>query len=125
VGNWYRVTKKINGRLYDYWQRTHRVGKSVKTENKYIGPASAWSCAPWHAASRSSTSCRTSKKERALLAGVTSQVSFDLDHDLAQVVVSRSCRGTILLRCRTLLVQICGSWKPVRRMIMPEQIRFP
>ncbi len=36
---WYRVTKRINGRLYDYWQRTYRVGKSVKTENKYIGPA--------------------------------------------------------------------------------------
>jgi hypothetical protein len=36
---WYRVTKKINGRFYDYWQRTYRVGKSVKTENRYIGPA--------------------------------------------------------------------------------------
>ena len=35
----YRVTKKINGRFYDYWQRTYRVGKSVKTENRYIGPA--------------------------------------------------------------------------------------
>jgi hypothetical protein len=40
VGNWYRVTKRISGRLYDYWQRTYRVGKVVKTENKYIGPAS-------------------------------------------------------------------------------------
>jgi hypothetical protein len=39
VGDWYRVTKKIHGRLYHYWQRTTRVGKSVKTENKYIGPA--------------------------------------------------------------------------------------
>jgi hypothetical protein len=39
MGNWYKVTKRINGRLYDYWQRTYRVGKSVKTENKYIGPA--------------------------------------------------------------------------------------
>ena len=37
--NWYKVTKRINGRFYDYWQRTHRVGKSTKTENKYIGPA--------------------------------------------------------------------------------------
>jgi hypothetical protein len=36
---WYRVTKKINGRFYDYWQRTFRVGKSVKTENRYIGPS--------------------------------------------------------------------------------------
>jgi hypothetical protein len=35
---WYKVTKKINGRLYDYWQKTYRVGKSVKTLNKYIGP---------------------------------------------------------------------------------------
>lgn len=38
---WYRTTKKINGHLYDYWQRTYRVGKSVKTENKYIGPSGA------------------------------------------------------------------------------------
>jgi hypothetical protein len=37
---WYRVTKKIKGRLYDYWQRTYRVGRSVKTENRYIGPSS-------------------------------------------------------------------------------------
>src|SRR5262245_34456283 len=36
---WYRVTKKIKGRLYDYWQPTYRVGKSVKTENRYIGPS--------------------------------------------------------------------------------------
>jgi hypothetical protein len=41
MGNWYRVTKRINGRLYVYLQRTYRVGKSVKTENKYIGPATA------------------------------------------------------------------------------------
>ena len=39
MGNWYRVTKRINGRLYDYWQRTYRAGKAVKTENRYIGPA--------------------------------------------------------------------------------------
>lgn len=39
MGSWYKVTKRINGRLYDYWQRTFRVGKSVKTENRYIGPA--------------------------------------------------------------------------------------
>jgi hypothetical protein len=38
MGNWYKVTKRINGRLYDYWQRTYRVGNSVKTQNKYIGP---------------------------------------------------------------------------------------
>src|SRR5262245_5740887 len=36
---WYRVTKKVNGRLYDYWQCTYRVGKSVRTENRYIGPS--------------------------------------------------------------------------------------
>jgi len=43
----YRVTKKINGRFYDYWQRTYRVGRTVKTENKYIGPASFSSrCSP-------------------------------------------------------------------------------
>ena len=37
MGNWYRVTKRINGRLYDYWQRSYRLGKSVRTDNKYIG----------------------------------------------------------------------------------------
>jgi hypothetical protein len=39
MGKWYKVTKHINGRFYHYWQRTYRVGKSMKTENKYIGPA--------------------------------------------------------------------------------------
>jgi hypothetical protein len=38
MGQWYKVTKKIHGRLYDYWQRTERQGKRVKTFNKYIGP---------------------------------------------------------------------------------------
>src|SRR6185295_14407822 len=41
MGNWYRVTKRIHGRLYDYWQRTERRGKQVKTFNKYIGPHSS------------------------------------------------------------------------------------
>jgi hypothetical protein len=40
VGSWYQVTKKINDRFYDYGQRTYRVGKSIKTENRYIGPTS-------------------------------------------------------------------------------------
>jgi hypothetical protein len=35
----YKVLKKLNGRMYEYWQRTYRVGGAVKTENKYIGPA--------------------------------------------------------------------------------------
>jgi hypothetical protein len=39
---WYRVTKTINGRKYLYWQRTKRIGRRVKTENKYIGPAAAY-----------------------------------------------------------------------------------
>jgi hypothetical protein len=39
MGKWYKVTKRIKGRSYDYWQRTYRVGQSMKTENKYIGPA--------------------------------------------------------------------------------------
>jgi len=39
MGNWYKVIKRINGRLYGYWQRTERHGKHVKTFNKYIGPA--------------------------------------------------------------------------------------
>jgi hypothetical protein len=37
--SWYQVTKTINGRKYLYWQKTYRVGSSVKTLNKYIGPA--------------------------------------------------------------------------------------
>jgi hypothetical protein len=36
---WYQVTKTINGRRYLYWQKTYRVGSSVLTLNKYIGPA--------------------------------------------------------------------------------------
>ena len=39
--NWYRVTKTIRGHKYDYWQKTYRVGRSVKTINKYIGRADA------------------------------------------------------------------------------------
>ena len=35
---WYQVTKTIRGRKYLYWQKTYRVGSSVKTLNKYIGP---------------------------------------------------------------------------------------
>ncbi len=33
MGSWYRVTKKINGRLYDYWQRTSS-GAFCETEDK-------------------------------------------------------------------------------------------
>jgi hypothetical protein len=55
---WYRLTKKVNGRFYDYWQRTHRVGKSVKTENRYIGPSS-----------RSSFSTATAPNREPLYAG--------------------------------------------------------
>lgn len=36
---WYQVVKTINGRKYLYWQKTYRQGGSVKTRNKYIGPA--------------------------------------------------------------------------------------
>jgi len=39
MGNWYQVTKHIHGRQYLYWQTTYRVGRIVKTLNKYIGPA--------------------------------------------------------------------------------------
>jgi ADP-Ribosyltransferase in polyvalent proteins len=35
---WYKVIKTIKGRRYHYLQRTHRQGKHVRTENKYIGP---------------------------------------------------------------------------------------
>ena len=37
---WYRVIKTIRGRKYVYLQKTQRVGRSVKTINKYVGPAS-------------------------------------------------------------------------------------
>lgn len=37
--SWYKVIKTIRGRQYLYWQRTQRVGRKVKTYNKYIGPA--------------------------------------------------------------------------------------
>jgi hypothetical protein len=36
--DWYRVVKTINGRRYLYLQKTYRVGCSVKTLNKYVGP---------------------------------------------------------------------------------------
>lgn len=36
--DWYRVVKTIKGRRYHYWQKTYRVGKQVRTLNKYIGP---------------------------------------------------------------------------------------
>lgn len=49
MGAWYRVTKTIGGRHYHYWQQTDRVGKSVKTLNKYIGPAGAISPGPVNA----------------------------------------------------------------------------
>ena len=36
---WYRVIKIKKGRPYAYLQRTRREGRSVRTENLYIGPA--------------------------------------------------------------------------------------
>jgi hypothetical protein len=41
MGNWYRVRKTIDGRYYDYWQRTERHAAQVKTFNKYVGPTGA------------------------------------------------------------------------------------
>jgi hypothetical protein len=41
MGDWYIVTKKINGKAYRYRQRTWRDGKSVRTESQYIGPLGA------------------------------------------------------------------------------------
>lgn len=35
----YIVIKIINGRRYRYLQRSYRVGRKVKTESKYLGPA--------------------------------------------------------------------------------------
>jgi hypothetical protein len=39
VGKWYRVTKTIKGHQYIYEQQTYRDGKSVRTRNRYVGPA--------------------------------------------------------------------------------------
>jgi hypothetical protein len=44
--DWYRVTKTIRGLKYDYWQKTYRVGRSVKTLNKYIGPHTGFRSVP-------------------------------------------------------------------------------
>ena len=38
MGAWYRVVKKVKGRRYAYLQRTLRKGKTVHTENQYLGP---------------------------------------------------------------------------------------
>jgi len=38
MGGYYLTIKKINGHRYYYWQKTRRVGKQVKTLNKYVGP---------------------------------------------------------------------------------------
>ena len=38
MSDWFRVTKRINGKLYDFLERT-RTRKSVTTESKLIGPA--------------------------------------------------------------------------------------
>src|SRR5215208_2067464 len=37
---WYHVVKAIKGHRYLYAQRTWREGKKVRTESRYIGPAS-------------------------------------------------------------------------------------
>lgn len=44
--NWYKVTKRIRGISYLYWQKTYREGRSVKTLNKYIGPHKGWIAVP-------------------------------------------------------------------------------
>lgn len=44
--DWYRVVKTINGRRYLYLQKTYRVGKSVKTLNRYVGPATGPTTTP-------------------------------------------------------------------------------
>ncbi len=38
MGNWYFVTKTINGRRYRYRQRSWRENGHVRTESHYIGP---------------------------------------------------------------------------------------
>jgi hypothetical protein len=41
MGNWYLVTKRINGHFYLYWQKTYRLNGKVKTLNQYVGPVAA------------------------------------------------------------------------------------
>ena len=36
---WYLVTKNIGGRPYHYRQRTYREGGKIRTQCKYVGPA--------------------------------------------------------------------------------------
>lgn len=38
---WHRVTKLIDGKLHDYWQRITRVGTSATYQTRYIGPSTA------------------------------------------------------------------------------------
>jgi hypothetical protein len=37
---WYQVIKTVKGHRYEYLQRSWREGKKVRTESRYIGPAS-------------------------------------------------------------------------------------
>jgi hypothetical protein len=66
MGNWYKVTKRINGRLYDYWQRTERHGKSTKTFNKYIGRSGSGSAATITAASSDTAAFKPDRPEDAI-----------------------------------------------------------
>ena len=46
MGGYYLTIKMINGHRYYYWQKTRRVGKQVKTLNKYVGPVVAYPVVP-------------------------------------------------------------------------------
>jgi hypothetical protein len=57
--SWYKTVKSINSRQYYYWQRTYRLGKQVKTENKYIGPVSGSRTSPAAPSTYSTSAPRT------------------------------------------------------------------
>jgi hypothetical protein len=48
MGNCYKMTKRINGRYYDYWQRTYRAArrrtKGIKAANPLIAQALLKKC---------------------------------------------------------------------------------
>lgn len=79
MNGFYRVTKKINGHLYDYWQRTKRIGKSMKTENVYIGPARTTTASAGSSVSVTAPQTPEDVRRFDTSTGVTPQMQHFLD----------------------------------------------
>jgi hypothetical protein len=60
------ASPSINGRRYDYWQRTYRLGTSVKTENKYIGPSGSAAISAFAASSNGTTTAIRPGDDRSI-----------------------------------------------------------